>query len=154
LTVAYLVKGEVAGLKECQAALAGVEKRVRKAAVRRGVAAGAKTVVKEARKRVRRRSGLLAKSLGSKVKTFKNGTVVGIVGPRTGFRKVVGQRTRGKNKGKVVYENPTQIAHLIEKGHGGPHPARAYPFLRPALEESGPEIAFAVSVAVGKELHK
>jgi hypothetical protein len=31
---------------------------------------------------------------------------------------------------------PALIAHLVEFGHGGPKPAPAYPFIRPAWEES------------------
>ena len=31
-------------------------------------------------------------------------------------------------------EQPTHIAHMVEFGHGGPHPAPAYPFLIPAAE--------------------
>lgn len=33
---------------------------------------------------------------------------------------------------KVQYTDP--IAHLVEEGHGGPAPAPAHPFLRPAFE--------------------
>lgn len=30
-------------------------------------------------------------------------------------------------------------AHLVEFGHGGPHPAPAHPFFRPALQETMPQ---------------
>lgn len=33
---------------------------------------------------------------------------------------------------KVQYTDP--VAHLVEEGHGGPSPAPAHPFLRPAFE--------------------
>ncbi len=33
------------------------------------------------------------------------------------------------------YADPTKYGKLVEKGHGGPHPAKAYPFLVPALNE-------------------
>lgn len=32
------------------------------------------------------------------------------------------------------YEIPGHIGHLVEFGHGGPHPAPAYPFMIPAAE--------------------
>lgn len=39
-------------------------------------------------------------------------------------------------KGDPVFYDPAKIAHLVENGHGGPHPAPAYPFLRPAFEQN------------------
>ena len=30
---------------------------------------------------------------------------------------------------------PGNVAHLVEFGHGGPHPAPAHPFMRPSLDE-------------------
>lgn len=85
------------------------------------------------------RTGLLQKSIGAKVKAFSSGVVVGIVGPRKGFKQQVGVRTKGgtkSKKGDPVYHDPAHIAHLVELGHGGPRPAPAYPFLRPAFEEN------------------
>ena len=35
-------------------------------------------------------------------------------------------------------------AHLVEHGHGGPHPAPAHPFLEPALEETEDQIYDAI----------
>lgn len=31
-------------------------------------------------------------------------------------------------------------AHLVEYGHGGPHPAPAHPFFRPAVDEMMPKV--------------
>lgn len=46
-----------------------------------------------------------------------------------------------RNAGKVIEEGEVvkvrfkaPHAHLVEFGHGGPHPAPAHPFLRPAKE--------------------
>ena len=35
-------------------------------------------------------------------------------------------------------------AHLVEKGHGGPKPAPAHPFMEPALEETEDQIYDAI----------
>lgn len=150
--MAFAVVGKVAGLDELKRALAGVDKRVRKTALRKGVTAGTKVVLDKAKAKVQRRSGLLAKSLGRKTKVFRNdGAVVGIVGPRVGFKKQTGVVKTGKKAGQPIMENPTQIAHLIEKGT---RRSRAFPFMRPALDESKGEVARAVTEAVQAELHK
>jgi hypothetical protein len=49
--------------------------------------------------------------------------VVGIVGPRLGFKDSDGQEA-------IVN------AWRIEYGHGGPQPAPAHPYLRPAWDET------------------
>jgi HK97 gp10 family phage protein len=156
--VAYAIAGTVAGLEELKAVLADVDRRVRKQALQKAIRAAANVVLRKAKANVRRRSGLLARSLGVKVKTYRGdkqgGAVVAVIGPRKGYRQQVGTYARGPKKGQPKYENPTQVAHLIEKGHGGPHPARAYPFLRPALDTSRGEVLEAVAKAVQAELHK
>ena len=54
---------------------------------------------------------------------------------KTGVAKVgIGPRETVRLPGGVGIEQPTQVAHLIEFGHGGPHPAPAYPFMLPAAE--------------------
>ena len=48
---------------------------------------------------------------------------------------------------------PTRVGHLIEFGHGGPHPARAYPFLKPAV--AGEQSAFMARCrAAGPEIER
>ncbi len=85
----------------------------------------------------RRRTGTLKKSLGIKMTTTRRGTVLGVIGPRRGFKTQVG--TTGK--GKPIYEDPANIAHLVEFGHGGPHPAPPHPFMRPAWQNSASQVA-------------
>lgn len=102
-------------------------------------------VLKDARRRCPRRDGLLAKSLGKKLKKYKrSGSAVVLVGPRKGFKDI------------QTGADPVNYAHLVEFGTGphripdpgtglkiGPivirgtvdHPgARPQPFLRPALD--------------------
>jgi HK97 gp10 family phage protein len=146
--VAFAIRGKVDGLEDLKRALAGVDGRVRKKALRKGVNAAAGVILKRARQKVPVRLGLLKKSLGRKVKVYrKEGAVVGIVGPRTGFRRQVGTT----KDGRPVFENPTQIAHLVEKGT---RRSRAKPFMRPALEESRGDVSSAVAEAVQAELGK
>lgn len=76
--------------------------------------------------------GQLKKAIGRKVKTYrKTRTTFGVVGARTGYKIQVGKRTRGKNKGKPVFINPTQYFHLAE--YGTRHSA-ARPSLRPSFD--------------------
>jgi len=35
-------------------------------------------------------------------------------------------------------------AHLVEYGHGGPHPAKAHPFFRPAVNAAKPTMAVKI----------
>jgi len=63
-------------------------------------------VLKAARRNINPDTGLLRKSLGKKTKTYPDGGVVVIVGPRYGFKQVI------KGKGK----NPVNYMHLVEFG--------------------------------------
>lgn len=103
--------------------------RVQRKVVRQAVNAAATPVVKSARSKAPRRSGLLRKSLGKKVKTYTDtGTIVGLIGPRTDVT--------GEYQGEKVV--PWRYAHLAESGHidsrGEFVPGQ--PFLRPAFEET------------------
>src|SRR5262249_13600056 len=113
--------------------------KVRKKVLRKAINEASKIVLKAAKANVPRASGLLKKSLGRKVKVYRaSGTVVAIIGPRTGFKQDVHRDGR-----KVaVLANPTKYAHLVERGtrHS---PAR--PFMRPAFESTKPEVQSAMS---------
>jgi hypothetical protein len=34
-----------------------------------------------------------------------------------------------------IFQDPARVLHLVEKGHGGPHPAAAVSFMRRAMSE-------------------
>jgi len=73
--------------------------------------------------------GTLKKSLTKKVKVFRSsGTVLGLMGPSKARA-----RTFITPAGPILVD-PARYAHLVEFGHGGPRPARAYPFMRPAYD--------------------
>lgn len=107
--------------------------RVQRRVLRGAVNVATTPIVKSAKAKASKQSGLLRKSLGKKVKTYvdKN-TVVGIVGPKTS--------TVGEYKGKK--RRPANYAHLVEKGRideaGNAVPAK--PFLRPAYDETEPQV--------------
>jgi HK97 gp10 family phage protein len=103
--------------------------RVQRRVMRQAVNAATTPIVKAARSRAPKRSGLLKKSLGKKVRTYaEKMTVVGIVGPRT---NVVGE-----HEGKKV--RPALYSHLVERGFiaadGSFVPPQ--PFLEPAMAEA------------------
>lgn len=101
-----IASGAVARLT---AALAAVEPKAARRATRAGINEITKLVLADARARVPRRSGQLKKSLGRRVRGYRRGEVVsGIVGPRRGFRVVIGG----------VAVNPVKYAHLVEFGRG------------------------------------
>lgn len=94
-------------------------------------------ILKDARKKAPVDTKALRKSLGRKSKTYRNGNVVVLVGPRTGHRD--------EKTGRV----PTRYAHLAE---------RAKPYLRPAYDDNkakaGKIIAAEVSAGIAKEAAK
>ncbi len=148
----YTVRGRIDGLPGLLRSLEGLQDKLRKKTLKDAIGAASKVVLWEARRRAPRGSGLLRKSLGRKVKVYRNsGVVVGIIGPRTGFKIQVGVRIRGKNAGKPIYANPTQYAHLVELGT---RRSAAKPFLKPAFEGSREkclaEMAAAVNAAIEK----
>jgi hypothetical protein len=100
-----------------------LEKKILRAAVDKGT----KYLTKQTKANVPVQTGLLKKSIGSKVKTYPNGKIIGIVGPRSGFRQQV--VTRGRKGailrtkkglklfmagGKDTVRNPLKYAHLTE----------------------------------------
>lgn len=88
------------------AALAAVERKAARAATRAGINEVTKLVLKDARDLAPKRSGQLKRVLGRKVRTYRQTVVVGVIGPRRGFRVVIGG----------VAVDPTKYAHLQEFG--------------------------------------
>lgn len=83
----------------------------------------AQMIAFRAQQNVRRRTGTLAAHIRWTLSKVSGIAKVGI-GPREDVT-IRGQKNP---------EQPTHIAHLIEFGHGGPHPADAFAFLIPATE--------------------
>jgi HK97 gp10 family phage protein len=132
---------EIEGVTQTLNAFALLGNRIRKKGVRRAVTKTSRSISKIAKSNAPRETGLLKKSIGQKVKTYPSGNVVGIIGPRYGFRRAVKVKIskRGKRslrlgkKGEEGkrYRNPVNYAHLVELGTKR---SRAKPFLKPARE--------------------
>lgn len=139
------VKIRLEGDKDLINVLSAFKPAARRRIVRPPITKGVRLVVRSAKRKVPKETGTLKRSLGFVVRTYSSGTVAGIAGPRKG---IVDEKTG---------RNPRLYAHLVEFGAAphllsssiGPtgekidvvHPgAPPKPFLRPAWDESIPEI--------------
>lgn len=104
---------QLKGLKEAAANLRNVRQGVRNQILRPAVNESLKATEKAVRQEVPDESGTLKRAIGRKVKAYRNGIVVGLVGARTGFARTV---TRAD--GSTLVEDPAKILHLIEFGRG------------------------------------
>lgn len=130
-----------ASVRGMLSALGTISKAVKTKETRRAVTLATQPLARSAKSKVSHvpdskwvSTGALKKSIGRKTKTYSSGIAVGIVGPRKGFGVSVGTNSDGTPR----FHDPAFIAHLIEMGHGGPNPAPAHPFLRPAYMETLP----------------
>lgn len=122
-----LIDVQHTGIPEIRKRMKGVPLRIVKQVLRPSVRAAASPVTKEARKEIDRHSlietGALRRSIGVKVKTYRNRAVWAGIGPRKGFNLMY----RGKNR------DPRKYAHLLEKGTKN---QRRTPFMRPASDHT------------------
>lgn len=146
-----MIVAESVGFEELAKKLEKTLPKTAKKAIRKGVSKGSQLLAKKAKGRVHRGHGgvpgLLKKSIGQKVKTYRrSGEVVGVIGPRVGFLHIL-------NGGKRV--DPVKYGHIEEKGRrvvvaekrflsDGKtifgKKVRAYqgrPFMRPTIEQDG-----------------
>lgn len=125
--------------------------------LRKAATKALKPMVKTARQYLRRnkskRTGLLAKSLGTKTKTYrKSGTVFSAMGPRSGFEAIITDPS-----GRQYLANPANYAHLVEFGtrpHGRHPGARAKPFMRPTFDQHVKSVVRVTSREIGKGIEK
>lgn len=90
-------------------------------------------------------TGNLKASVGFRVKAYRKGAIVGVIGPRNGFKTVDRQgRTR----------IATKYAHLVEFGHVAPNGMHvaAKPFMRPAFAAKRQQVARDLGVLLGKKI--
>lgn len=127
----YKIRGQVDGLRELVSSLHKLDTKVRKKTVRKMCAEAGKLILKRAKSLAAKETGLLRKSLGRKVKVYRSGVAVAVVGPRSDskFRQLV-TRTKNRRKPRTEMANPIKYAHLVEQGTTH---SRALPFLRPAI---------------------
>lgn len=103
----------------------------RRKILRPAISEAASAMVKTARSLVPIETGELKKSIGQKVVTVKrSGTIIGVVGPRRGFKRAVVRMSRYK---PAYFNNPVRYAHLIEFGTPQHGPQA---FMRPAMDNT------------------
>lgn len=130
------------GEKRMAKLLDSIPSKMKRKELRKVMSKASTPILKRARALVPVRSGLLKKSLGKKVKTYKSGTVAVIIGARRQYVGIV------NNKKHV----PANIAHLVEGGHGGPRPAKPHPFLFPAYNSLKQQTLATMKVEFTKAL--
>lgn len=126
------VKIDISGAREIEQVLKQLPPRVAKQVVERSLRAGARVIVKEARAKVRRRTGMLAKSIA--VAKTKRGDRGGAGRIFIGFRPPHSRR-----------------AHLTE--YGTRH-SRAFPFMRPAIDTKGAEAIDKIGQTLGQGVER
>jgi len=149
--MAFAIKATIGNIAPLLGQLDKLSKAVRNRILKKALAAGAKPVWMAARQGLQTQTGrgILRRSLGAVTKAYrKSGTVVAVIGPRTGFKTQIGPKK---------YEDPARIGHLVELGHvimphrkvlagkaerkalrarGGLGRVPAHPFLAPAFDAS------------------
>lgn len=145
--MSFAIRGKIGGLGDVFRKLDGVKNALRNRILRAAVGDGMKVVLDAAKAGAPRDSGLLRRSLGRRVKVYRNsGVVVGIVGPRTGFKEAVATK-----RGRTVTRNATKYAHLVELGT---RRMAARPFLGPAWGSSARAAAAAIAERIALEVAK
>lgn len=74
--------------------------------------------------------------------------------PRSGkLRGSIKSRKNGKRSVSVgIWSEDVPYAYPVEFGHGGPHPAPAHPFLRPAFDEGKDEAFVYIKESLSNSL--
>lgn len=104
------IRAEITGIKDLMDMLKKFTPAVQRRILRPALNAEGQRVLVQARSNVPVDTKLLKRSLGKRTKTYKDGRVIVIVGPRRGFREI--------HKGRP--KNPSNYAHLVEFG-AAPH---------------------------------
>lgn len=134
------------GALELEKKLKQINESMARKAVRKAVAEAAKILVPAVKSKLVTghgvRTGNMRDSVDYVVRQRKKRSAYAIVGPRF---EIDSQRPGSS-------DNPGRIAHLVEYGHGGPHPAPAYPFMRPAFDEQIKAMQNAVITSLAQSL--
>ncbi len=181
----FAYKAELGGLEDLKKQLDALKQGVRNKILRPAMAKATRLVLKEAKSQLKavlrgsEGTGLLLKSLGSKVGMNRKGVVYGVVGPRTGFKKTRQGKVQTKLGAKFAAANvdPVRYAHLVEKGRRGlvpvkkkimnylgpggaivwarsVRPVAPRPFLKPALDRTNAAVIALLASEIGKGLAK
>ncbi len=127
---------KIEGDKELRRLLTGWTPVQQRRITRPGIAKASRVVSRAVKEAAPVESGLLKRSIGVKMVTYKNtGTVVGIVGPRRGYKRIVAvvdgrtqaftranvERLGSRGPRRLAWRDPAKYAHLV---HGGTAPHR------------------------------
>lgn len=108
----------------------------------------AKPIISEARKGAPKRTGIMKKSIGSKLKKYAKGTFLFlIVGARRGFGTAITEEGRKTPRNY----NPVNILHLIERGTKS---RAARPFLLPAIARTKTKVIQVFKTELAKRVEK
>lgn len=125
------VRLETTGFEDAIIRLRGYGDRIFRKHARRGMTKASRIVANAAKSNVPKESGLLRMSIASKIKTYtRRNTVVGIIGPRRGYRQSVvavgreGHRKLKRMKSQINvggtmvgrWRDPIKYAHIVERG--------------------------------------
>jgi HK97 gp10 family phage protein len=119
---------ELDGFDQLQRKLDQLPDKLLKKVVRPAVTKSGRIVRKQMKANAPKEFGVLQKAFASKVKTYKAGNVVAIIGPK---KNIVGTITHPS--GRIEKRVPANYAHLVELGttHSAPNP-----FMRRAYEQT------------------
>src|SRR5262249_25938573 len=107
----FTIKARVAGVDALVRSLQEFGRGVRNRVLRKALKKGARLIIQQARQLVPMQTGLLKKSLGVVMRTYKrSGAVVAIIGPREDFK------TTATMGGRSFNIDPAYYAHLVERG--------------------------------------
>ena len=137
--MAFKIRAKIDGLDDVTQRLKNMDKAVRKKALRKACGVAGTIILKSAKSKARKDTGLLRRSLGKKVKVYSSGVGVAVIGPRLGFRQTV------KRQGRELIANPVKYAHLVELGT---RHSPAYPFLSSAIDATRAQVRDAMSEAI------
>jgi HK97 gp10 family phage protein len=155
------------GYAEARSALDGLPKRVRAKAARKAVTKGSAPILASAKATAPRETKALVRSLGRKVKTYRNGNAVAVIGARRDYRATERQIGRDARLARRVPANYLHLVllgvkpHLLGKGSrtreqqgwGRLHPgAKANPFLADAVRRNGRRAAAIVADVLAAEV--
>jgi HK97 gp10 family phage protein len=145
-----LVAMKLHGMDDVLRVLDYVPERVERKVIATAVMAGAGPILESMRENAKKHAvtGLMAESIKARRTTRKHrGSALVVIGPthmkrafrrlKTGKLRGVGKKGVEKRKAageRIIYRDPANYAHLVEGGHGGPHPAAPKPFMRPAFD--------------------
>jgi hypothetical protein len=144
-----LIRVKITGFRGIGKAIESLEKKAGKKVIRKGVTKGSQVYTKALKERAPKQTGLLKKSLGQRIKSYKGGrTVVGLSGPRSGFKKEVEVKIRNKKGTRIIarkkeVRDPRKYAHITEAKR---------PWMKPTFVARQREVEQAAMDAMRAEL--